>query len=111
MYGAIIGDYVGSIYEMDNIHTTDFPFFSPSCKFTDDTYMTIAIARALMYKRDFAHELRYTATVYCNAGYGKRFMEWVYSPGAPAYNSYGNGSAMRVSPVGWLAQSLDDALE
>lgn len=110
MLGAIIGDFVGSIYEMENIHTTDFPFFSDSCTFTDDTMMTVAIAQALLEDQDYARHLRAYGRMYPHAGYGSRFLAWVNDPDAPAYNSFGNGSAMRVSPVGWLANSLEEAL-
>lgn len=110
MLGAIIGDYVGSIYEMNNIRTENFPFFSERCTFTDDTMMTIAIARALLTGSDYAGNLRKYGSLYPNAGYGSRFIAWVNDPNAPAYNSYGNGSAMRVSPVGWIADSLEEAL-
>jgi len=111
MLGAIIGDYVGSIYEMNNIHTTNFPFFSDTCTFTDDTMMTIAITQALLSDHDYAKSLREYGRLYPDAGYGSRFLAWVNDSNAPAYNSFGNGSAMRVSPVGWLAQSLEEALE
>lgn len=111
MLGAIIGDFVGSIYEMNNIRTTDFPFFSDTCTFTDDTMMTIAIAQAMLGDRDYAKALREYGKLYPEAGYGRRFLEWVNDPDAPAYNSFGNGSAMRVSPAGWLAETLDEALE
>ena len=110
MIGAIIGDYVGSIYEMNNIRTTQFPLFSKGCTFTDDTIMTLAIAQALTTDRDYARSLREYGKLYPDAGYGRRFLEWVNTPDAPAYNSFGNGSAMRVSPVGWYAQSLEEAL-
>lgn len=111
MLGAIIGDFVGSIYEMNNIRTTDFPLFSDTCRFTDDSMMTIAIAQALLSDRDYAKSLREYGRLYPDAGYGRRFLAWVNDPSAPAYNSYGNGSAMRVSPVGWLANTLEEALE
>lgn len=101
MLGAIIGDYVGSIYEMNNIRSAEFPFFSDSCTFTDDSMMTVAIAEALLSDRDYAKSLRKWGNLYPDAGYGSRFLAWVKDPQAPAYNSLANGSAMRVSPVGW----------
>lgn len=110
MLGAIIGDFVGSIYEMNNIRSTDFPFFSDACTFTDDTMMTIAIAEALLTDRDYANSLKKYARAYPNAGYGSRFLNWAINENAPAYNSLANGSAMRVSPVGWMAKSLEEAL-
>lgn len=110
MLGAIIGDYVGSIYEMNNIRSADFPFFSQGCTFTDDSMMTVAIAEALLGDRDYAKSLRKWGNLYPDAGYGSRFLAWVKDPAATAYNSLANGSAMRVSPVGWLADSLEEAL-
>ena len=110
MIGAIIGDYVGSIYEMDNIKTTDFPFFSPFCRFTDDTVMSIAVADALMNSLDMAASLRKYGRMYPAAGYGGSFRRWLASDDAPSYGSYGNGSAMRASAAGWVAASLEEAL-
>lgn len=110
MLGALIGDYVGSIYEMNNIRSADFPFFSQGCTFTDDSMMTVAIAEALLNDRDYAKSLRKWGNLYPDAGYGSRFWAWVKDPAATAYNSLANGSAMRVSPVGWLADSLEEAL-
>ena len=110
MLGALIGDYVGSIYEMNNIRSADFPFFSQGCTFTDDSMMTVAIAEALLSDRDYAKSLRKWSNLYPDAGYGSRFLAWVKDPAATAYNSLANGSAMRVSPVGWLADSLEEAL-
>ena len=110
MLGALIGDYVGSIYEMNNIRSADFPFFSQGCTFTDDSMMTVAIAEALLGDRDYAKSLRKWGNLYPDAGYGSRFLAWVKDPAATAYNSLANGSAMRVSPVGWVADSLEEAL-
>ncbi|MBQ4579225.1 MAG: ADP-ribosylglycohydrolase family protein [Clostridia bacterium] len=111
MIGAIIGDYVGSIYEMDNIKTTDFPFFSPFCRFTDDTVMSIAVADALMNSLDMAASLSKYGRMYPAAGYGGSFRRWLASDDAPSYGSYGNGSAMRASAAGWVAASLEEALQ
>jgi len=110
MLGALIGDYVGSIYEMNNIRSADFPFFSQDCTFTDDSMMTVAITEALLGDRDYAKSLRKWGNLYPDAGYGSRFLAWVKDPAATAYNSLANGSAMRVSPVGWVADSLEEAL-
>lgn len=110
MLGAIIGDYVGSIYEWHNVKTTDFPLFSPKCRFTDDSVMTVAVADALMNGQDVAASLRRYGRLFPRAGYGGRFRQWLASDDAPAYGSFGNGSAMRVSPAGWMADSLEDAL-
>ena len=119
MIGAILGDIIGSPYEFDfnNIKTKDFPLFSERSSFTDDTVMTIAIAEAL-FDCDLDKEYEYNADKiikslkkwgekYPNAGYGLKFMWWLQYSTEP-YNSWGNGSAMRVSSVGWLYDSLED---
>ncbi len=110
MIGAIIGDFVGSIYEWNNIKTTDFPFFSPACRFTDDTVMSIAVVDALMNGTDMAASLRRYGRLYPHAGYGGRFREWIFHDDMPSYGSFGNGSAMRASAAGWMADSLEEAL-
>ncbi len=111
MIGAIIGDYVGSIYEWNNIKTTDFPFFSPTCRFTDDSVMSVAVADALMNDTDLAASLRKYGRMFPQAGYGGRFREWLRNDAAPDYGSFGNGSAMRASAAGWMASTLEEALE
>lgn len=111
MIGAIIGDFVGSIYEWNNIKTTDFPFFSPTCRFTDDSVMSVAVAEALMNGTNMAASLRKYGRMYPEAGYGGRFRQWLHSNDMPTYDSFGNGSAMRASAAGWIATSLEEALE
>ncbi|MBE5809333.1 MAG: hypothetical protein E7318_00185 [Clostridiales bacterium] len=111
MIGAIIGDYVGSIYEWHNIKTTEFPFFSPTCRFTDDSVMSIAVADALMNSLDMAATLRAYGRRYLGAGYGGRFRAWLLDDTIPDYGSFGNGSAMRASAAGWMAGTLEEALE
>ena len=119
MIGAILGDIVGSIYEYDNIKTKDFELFNYNCMFTDDTVMTIAVAKALsQYNRadgeeilkinliKIMHEL---GNLYPDVGYGGHFCDWLLDGLTKPYNSYGNGSAMRVSYVGEWANSLDEA--
>ena len=86
MLGAIVGDIVGSVYEWHNIKTKDFPLFRKDCFFTDDTVMTCAKKYGRMYP---------------DAGYGGRFNKWLFSDDRKPYNSFGNGSAMRVSPCAW----------
>ena len=119
MLGAMIGDIVGSVYEFNNIKTMDFPLWHKDCIFTDDTIMTAAVAKALMasdglsqrdIKKSLIQEMRYFGRKYPNAGYGARFRAWLDSEQPLAYNSWGNGSAMRVSPVGWLYGTLDVTL-
>lgn len=103
MLGAIIGDIVGSAYEFNSTNDYNFEFFPSEANFTDDTVCTIAVADALLRDRDFGESLhdwcrRYP---YPKGGYGGRFASWVCSDNPQPYNSFGNGSAMRVSPVGW----------
>ncbi len=118
MLGAIIGDTVGSLYEFSSGKTKDFEFLTPSCHLTDDSLMTIAVGCAcvgasIYDKDDFQSTLcrlmREIGNMYPSAGYGANFYNWLLDESAQAYNSYGNGSAMRVSPVAWAASSLDDA--
>lgn len=111
MFGAIIGDIVGSVYEWHNIKTKDFLLFREDCFFTDDTVMTVAVAEALRSggkPDDFIDAMKKYGRLYPNAGYGGRFGRWLFSNDREAYNSWGNGSAMRVSPVGWFYVTLDE---
>jgi len=104
MIGAIVGDIVGSIYEWDRIKTKDFPLFQDKCFFTDDTVMTCAVAEAVMNgsrRDDFIDAMHKYGRMYPRAGYGARFAFWLYCSAREPYNSFGNGSAMRVSPCGW----------
>lgn len=115
MLGAIIGDIAGSIYEFNNIKTEDFTPFDGKCFFTDDTVMTIAVADALMNgKRDekkteacLIKSMKKFGKAYPNVGYGGRFSAWLQNPNPKPYDSFGNGSAMRVSPVAWYFHSLE----
>jgi len=119
MYGAILGDIVGSPYEFDayNIKTKDFPLFSPESIFTDDTVMTLAVAKAFMDAGPEAdevtllmhlnREMRRLGRAYPDVGYGERFGMWLFLEGGVPYNSYGNGSAMRVSSVGWMYATVE----
>lgn len=120
MYGAIIGDIVGSRFEFDNIKTKDFELFAPSCHFTDDTVMTCAIMAALLtYHNVPDTNLADAATYwmqklgrkYIGAGYGAKFYQWIKSDKPKPYNSYGNGAAMRVSPCAWVADSLAQTID
>ena len=112
MLGAIVGDIVGSIYEWDNIKTKDFPLFKDECFFTDDTVMTVAVADALLAggtSLDFIEAFKKWGRLYPDAGYGGRFFNWIMSDSVEPYNSWGNGSAMRVSPCGWVDGSSQKA--
>ncbi len=101
MIGAIAGDVIGSVYEHRNVRTTDFPLFSPGSRPTDDSVLTLALADALMNGANIAATFRRYYARYPGAGYGAMFHEWAMSPGMGPYNSFGNGSAMRVSAVAW----------
>ena len=105
MLGAIVGDIIGSVYEWNNIKTKDFPLFSKESRFTDDTVMTCAVAEGLMNggtEDDFIDACKKYGRMFPFAGYGGRFRKWLISEDRKPYNSYGNGSAMRVSPCGWI---------
>lgn len=107
MLGAIVGDIVGSIYERRNIKTKDFPLFGSRCSFTDDTVMTCAVAEAVMNggkREDFIKAMKKYGRLYPNVGYGGKFRAWLFSDGSAPYGSFGNGSAMRVSPCAWAAE-------
>lgn len=111
MIGAIAGDIVGSVYEGANIKSVDFPLFRNASTFTDDTVLTIAVADAILRSEDYASKLKEYYRLYPRRGYGGSFRMWARSDASAAYNSWGNGSAMRVSPVGFAFTSLDTVLE
>jgi len=117
MLGAVIGDIVGSVYEFHNIKSKDFPLFGSRCRPTDDSIMTLAIAQALMKSRtDGYHSLRKNAVEcmqelgrrYPNCGFGGMFRRWLGSHSPKPYQSFGNGAAMRVSPVAHVAKTLEE---
>ncbi len=110
MLGAIAGDIIGSVYEFRPIKTTRFPLFHPLCRFTDDTVLTVALADSLMHGTPFVGLLKQYYRAYPHAGYGGSFDQWAQSADSRPYNSWGNGSAMRVSPVGFASSTLDDVL-
>jgi ADP-ribosylglycohydrolase len=110
MIGAIIGDIVGSIYEFDNHRSMDFTFFSEKCFFTDDSVLTIALADAILHEKNYAVLLKEYVVRYPNRGYGMGFNRWAQSEDMKPYNSYGNGAAMRISPVGFASNDLDMVL-
>lgn len=122
-YGAVVGDIVGSVYEFDNIKTKDFPFIDSGAFATDDSIMTLAILKALVeavksgrfdemtddeWRMAFQNSMREVGEPYPGCGYGGRFLNWMYSENPQPYDSCGNGSAMRVSPVAWFARSLEE---
>lgn len=110
MLGAIAGDIIGSIYEHRRIKTKEFPLFSDRCRFTDDTVLTVAVADAILSERSYLQSLRDIGRRYPYAGYGKAFKGWLHAESPEPYNSWGNGSAMRVSPVGFAFEAEDAVL-
>ena len=118
MYGAILGDMIGSVYEFHNVRTKAFPLFTAESGITDDSIMTTAIAAAVLegiddldeFKTNVIAQMRYFGARYPGRGYGPRFERWLTSPEPQPYHSLGNGSAMRVSPVAWAAESLPQCL-
>ncbi len=139
MYGAIIGDIVGSQFEGKHNPGVSFELFTPRCRFTDDTLMTLAIADAIMQTWQFISQLpsmestenaspldhpafqetlaqyaincmQKQGRAYPGRGFGERFMQWVFSDDPKPYNSFGNGAAMRVSPVAYIARTEDEVL-
>lgn len=111
MIGAIAGDIIGSVYE--NLHTKrkDFKLFTRISTFTDDTVLTVAVADALLTDRDYGRTIKSYARRYPMRGYGPWFLRWMMMPGSKPYNSFGNGSAMRVSPVAHAFESEQEVLE
>lgn len=110
LIGAICGDIVGSWYEFCSTKRIDFELFTDQSRFTDDTVCSIAIADALMNGNDFVSKLKYWCRKYPKAGYGGNFNWWFRQDAPQPYNSWGNGSAMRVSAVGAFAKSTDETL-
>lgn len=110
MLGAIAGDVIGSVFESTPTKSKDFPLFSRSSTFTDDSVLTIAVADALLNQRDYAATFRDYFHRHSDRGYGLGFQRWALWPESEPYYSYGNGSAMRVSPVAWALDSLEAVL-
>ena len=119
MLGAIFGDIVGSVYEFNNTADLHFPLLIRYSRPTDDSIMTLAVARALMetwgqpddaIRAALVREMRDFGARYPNGGYGGRFSDWLSADDPQPYGSFGNGSAMRVSPVGWLCGTMEDTL-
>ncbi|MTJ06323.1 MULTISPECIES: ADP-ribosylglycohydrolase family protein [unclassified Anabaena] len=123
MLGAIAGDIIGSIYKFHNIKTKDFPLFSDECTFTDDTVLTVAVAEVILNADTFPDNTKYIDQIqyienfklyyseYPEVGYGDRFREWAKSNSTEPYNSWGNGSSMRVSPIASAFDDLNTVLQ
>lgn len=119
MLGALIGDIAGSIYEWRNCKSKDFPLVQPGCRMTDDSVMTAAVASALLlggwddlsvFQGCLIKEMQRFGRLYPRRGYGARFERWLSTADPKPYGSLGNGSGMRVSPVAWVAEGLDECL-
>lgn len=110
MLGAIAGDIIGSVYEFNATKTKIFPLFAADSTFTDDSVMTLAVARAIMTDGDYRAAALALGRRYPDSGYGCGFYDWLNSPDPRPYNSFGNGSAMRVSPVGFAFKTEEDVL-
>jgi len=110
MLGAIAGDIIGSVHEYRGTKTTQFELFHPHCQFTDDTVLTVAVADCLLHRKHYVSTFHEYYLRYPGAGYGRGFAEWASSRRTEPYNSWGNGSAMRVGPVGWAFDTLDEVL-
>lgn len=107
MLGAIAGDIIGSLYEGRSIKTVEFPLFQKYSRFTDDTVLTVATAYAILQKTDYASAYRKFGRQYPDAGYGGAFFSWLFKDDGEPYNSWGNGSAMRVNPVAFAYDTID----
>jgi ADP-ribosylglycohydrolase len=111
MLGAIAGDVIGSVHEGAGTKTKDFPLLAPKSRFTDDTVLTVAVAECLLRGRDYVEAFHDYFKSYPSRGFGGTFFAWASSRKREPYNSWGNGSAMRVSPVGYSASTLEEVLE
>ena len=109
--GAIAGDIIGSIYEWHNIKTTEFPLFTYRSKFTDDSVLTFATMNAIVEHTPYVNNYYEFGNRYIGKGYGPSFKKWLLEGNMQPYNSWGNGSAMRVSPIGWAFNTLAEVLE
>ena len=119
MLGALIGDIAGSPYDWSNCQSKDFPLLEPRCRMTDDSVMTAAVASAVLmgdlenldaFRQNVITEMRRLGNQFPGLGYGPRFERWLKAEDPQPYHSLGNGSAMRVSPVAWAAESLSQCL-
>src|SRR5262245_39793735 len=110
MFGAITGDIIGSVHEHARTKTKDFPLFTANSRFTDDTVLTVAVADCLLHGRDYVDAFHDYFHAYVGAGYGGAFFQWASIRSRHPYGSWGNGSAMRVSPVAYARTTLEDVL-
>jgi ADP-ribosylglycohydrolase len=110
MLGAIVGDIIGSVHEYAGTKTTEFDLRHPGCHFSDDTVLTVAVAECLLDRRSYVDTFHAYFKRYPGAGYGVRFSRWAAARSREPYQSWGNGSAMRVSPVAYAFDALEDVL-
>ena len=110
LLGAIAGDVIGSVYEFTEQKEYDFPLFRKASQVTDDSVLTIAVANAILKRRSYLDCIREYALAYPQMSYGSNFREWMHSGDPKPYNSFGNGSAMRVSAVGWAFETVEEVL-
>lgn len=118
MLGAVVGDIIGSIYEINNIKKENFKLFSKDSRYTDDSVMTCAVAKSCIeyldnknleeFKKSVIKNMRELGRLHITAGYGETFIRWILSENPIPYNSWGNGSAMRVSPVSWISNTIEE---
>lgn len=118
MLGAVVGDVIGSLYEVNNIKEKDFSLFSNQSRYTDDSVMSCAIAQSCIdycknrnienFRKSVIKNMRTLGRLHINAGYGGTFIRWILTKNPVPYNSWGNGSAMRVSPVAWISDSIEE---
>jgi len=111
MIGAIIGDVIGSVYEFNNHRSKEFPLFQASSDFTDDSVLTFATAKVLLDGGDYAATYQQFARAYPHRGYGERFSRWIKLDDPKPYDSFGNGSAMRIAPIGFAFADAETTLE
>jgi ADP-ribosylglycohydrolase len=113
MWGAIAGDIIGSVYEFrqPRLKCEDFMLFVDRSDFTDDTVMTVAVAQAILQEVSYDIPMKALGRKYPDRGYGGMFKGWLWQSETRPYNSFGNGSAMRVSPVGWAFETMEDTLK
>lgn len=110
MLGAIAGDIIGSVYEGTRLETKIFDLFSPKSCFTDDSVLSVAVAEALLTGADYGSMYKRYCRNYPSAGYGSGFFNWAFSHATEPYNSYGNGAPMRVSPVAYAFNTLEEVM-
>jgi ADP-ribosylglycohydrolase len=111
MIGAIAGDIIGSVYEWNNIKTKNFDLFTGKNFFTDDSVLTISLADSILTETPYVNNLKKFFNLYPDAGYGGAFRKWAQSSHNEPYNSWGNGAAMRISPVGYAYDGIEEVLQ